>query len=130
MKNLYSKEVNRFRRMSPDIIDLYGSWGNEREGVFDVPCGHMSGHLKVIASNDGGWDHVSASLPDRCPTWDEMNMLKDLFFMPHELVVQFHPPKAMYINHHPYTLHLWRPHKQDIQLPPSWMVGPKDNKGA
>lgn len=126
MRNLYEKQINRYRRMSKDVMDFYGTWGNQLEGVFDIPIKtHFTGFLKVIASSDGDWDHVSASLPDRCPTWDEMCLLKDLFFLPHELVLQFHPPKAQYVNHHPYTLHLWRPQKADIQLPPSWMVGPK-----
>lgn len=126
MRNLYDKEINRYRRMTPDVLEYYGTWGNEREGVFDVPVlTHFTGFLKVIVTADEGWDHVSASLPDRCPTWTEMCVLKDLFFAPHELVVQFHPPKALYVNCHPYTLHLWRNQKQDIQLPPFWMVGPK-----
>lgn len=109
--------------MTPDVMEYYGTWGNDHEGMFDVPCKtHFTGFLKVIVSADEDWDHVSASLPDRCPTWDEMSMLKDLFFLPHELVVQFHPPKAMYVNRHPTTLHLWRPRKAEIQLPPQWMV--------
>lgn len=126
MKSLYLREINQYRRMTEDVIQVYGSWGDAYNGVFDIPIKtHLSGHLKVIASSDAGWDHVSASLPDRCPTWDEMGMLKDLFFSSYELVIQYHPPKANYVNHHPYTLHLWRPQKADIPLPPTWMVGPK-----
>lgn len=125
MRNLYSQEINRYRRMDASVLEFFGSYGNEKEGVFSVPVKtHSSGYLKVIASSDGGWDHVSASFPDRCPWWEEMSLLKDLFFLPHELVVQFHPPKAMYVNHHPYTLHLWRSHTYDFKLPPTWMVGP------
>jgi hypothetical protein len=32
----------------------------------------------VIASDGMGWDHVSVSLKDRCPTWEEMCLVKDL----------------------------------------------------
>ena len=48
--------------------------------------------LRIQASDGGGWDHVSVSLATRCPTWDEMCYVKSLFFMPHEAVMQLHPP--------------------------------------
>ena len=53
-------------------------------------------------------EHVSVSLRRRCPTWDEMCMVKDIFWADEECVVQFHPPKSKYVNFHPYCLHLWR----------------------
>jgi len=53
-------------------------------------------------------EHVSVSLRRRCPTWDEMSMIKDVFWEDDELVVQFHPPKSQYVNIHPNCLHLWR----------------------
>ena len=30
----------------------------------------------ALASSSRGWDHVSVSCRDRCPTWDEMSTLK------------------------------------------------------
>lgn len=78
--------------------------------------------IKVIASDGAGWDHVSVSLKHRCPTWPEMCFIKDLFFDPEETVIQFHPPKSNYKNFHVYTLHLWRQHGVDVQLPHLWMV--------
>lgn len=82
-----------------------------------------SGRLFVVFAGDlGGWDHVSVSLPDRCPTWDEMCAIKDLFFEPDEWVVQYHPAKADYVNHHPHVLHLWRPHGVELPRPPKVMV--------
>ena len=69
-----------------------------------------------------GWDHVSVSTSKRCPTWDEMNYIKDLFFSPNETVVQFHPAVSEYVNLHVYTLHLWRPLFAKIPLPPKDMV--------
>ena len=53
-------------------------------------------------------EHVSVSLARRCPTWDEMSMIKDIFWEDEECVIQFHPPKSEYINWHPYCLHMWR----------------------
>ena len=41
----------------------------------------------IVASWGGGWEHVSVSLARRCPTWEEMCMIKDLF-------VEYHPPRS------------------------------------
>jgi hypothetical protein len=78
--------------------------------------------IRVIATDEGGWDHVSVSLDHRCPNWIEMNMVKELFFTDEETVVQFHPPKKDYVNIHPYCLHLWRCHDQEYKLPPKEMI--------
>jgi len=93
-------------------------------------------HLMVIAT-DGederghtGWEHVSVSLQRRCPNWPEMCSVKDLFWLPEEAVVQYHPPRSDYVSHHPYTLHLWRPVALAIPLPPAWMVGPRPGQSA
>ena len=85
-----------------------------------------------IIATDGrktGWEHVSMRARDyqgeRCPRWEEMCWARDLFWEPEECVVQYHPPRADYINCHPHVLHLWRPLAQALPQPPSWMVGPK-----
>ena len=78
--------------------------------------------LRVIASDGGGWDHVSVSLADRCPTWEEMCAIKRKFFMPEECVVQFHPPESEYVNCHPNVLHLWRKQGAVVELPPRSFV--------
>ena len=65
--------------------------------------------LFVIASDGGGWDHVSVHVSGRCPTWEEMCVVKELFFKDDEVVMQLHPAKKDYVNCHPFTLHLWRP---------------------
>lgn len=46
----------------------------------------------VVWSFGGGWEHVSVSFASRCPTWDEMCEVKDIFWTPEECVVQYHPP--------------------------------------
>lgn len=81
--------------------------------------------LKVIASCDLGWEHTSASNDHRCPTWNEMCFVKDLFWEDEETVMQLHPPKSHYVNFHKYCLHLWRPIDRIIPIPTSAMVGPK-----
>lgn len=97
------------------------SHGNN--GAFDIPLKTNRQRVNVIASEGMGWQHVSVSRSDRCPTWEEMCEVKDLFFGPDEWVVQFHPARDQYVNVHPYCLHLWRPIDGAIQTPPTWMVG-------
>ena len=98
-------------------------------GMFRVPIDDEDGRIirtiRTIASNGGGWEHVSVSIEEeqRCPVWAEMAIVKDLFWLPGETVVQYHPPRDQYINLHPYCLHLWRPIGVKIPLPPQWMVG-------
>jgi len=94
-----------------------------RNGVFYIPC--VREVLHCIAADGLGWEHVSVSLPHRCPTWDEMNFVKAQFWDETECVVQFHPPKSEYVNVHPYCLHLWRPTVEKIIAPPFYFVGPK-----
>jgi hypothetical protein len=78
--------------------------------------------LRVIASWDHGWDHVSVSLSNRCPNYDEMKMVKRIFFEDHEWAMELHAPISKHINIHPYCLHLWRPHSGDIPTPPEYLV--------
>jgi len=76
----------------------------------------------VVFSWGGGWDHVSVSYRDRCCTWEEMCIIKRMFFRDDECVVQYHPPKEDYVNNHPFCLHLWRPQHQEILMPPKEFV--------
>ena len=95
-------------------------------GLFRLRCPATGQLLKVIASDGDGmagmglarWEHVSVSTPSRCPTWDEMNWIKDLFWREEETVMQLHPPKSRYANVHPFVLHLWRPVGIEIPVPP------------
>ena len=90
-------------------------------------CPMTQHYLKVIASWGMGWDHVSAVRvgDNRTPVWMEMAWLKDVFWNDEECVVQYHPPKSMYVNNHPGCLHLWRPQVEldEIPLPPTELIG-------
>lgn len=98
--------------------------------VIPTPYGQPGEKLSVIACAgqakdiSEGWDHVSVSLKNRCPTWDEMNLLKDLFWDAEDCVVQYHPPKSDYINNHNFCLHLWK-RNGEMPRPPSILVGVK-----
>jgi hypothetical protein len=80
--------------------------------------------LRVIAASGGGWDHVSVSLVDRCPTWEEMEVVAKVFFKDDEVAMQLHVPAADHINCHPFTLHWWRPTSKlrKIPMPPKRLV--------
>jgi hypothetical protein len=84
----------------------------------------------VIASWGGGWDHVSVSPYDRTiiPSWKDMCILKDIFFKEDEVAIQIHPSKDQYVNNCNNCLHLWRPFIDKLPLPPSVMVGIRDNQ--
>ncbi len=93
-------------------------------GAFDIRLPH-SQRLFCIASDGDGWEHVSVSRSDRCPTWEEMSMVKSMFWHSEDRVVQFHPPESEHINNHTNCLHLWRPVGVEMPSPPTWMVGVK-----
>lgn len=118
MKNLH--ELDRWRI---SMRAIYGTDGNANEGAFHVPCPATGRVLQIIASNGGGWDHVSVSLPTRCPNWQEMDFIKRAFFKDEECAMQLHVPAADHISVHPYCLHLWRPHLCEIPRPPAEYVG-------
>ena len=118
--------------MGPD-----GHPGDSTCGAFLVPYGTKShwlenrepdSWLRCIASNGFGWDHVSVSLEDRCPTWPEMEFIRRTFFRPDEAAMQYHAPLDDYVDGFrkgdcQYCLHLWRPHSRTIPKPYRWMVG-------
>lgn len=113
MKDL--RELDQFRIRHPWGI---GDHGN---GAFKIPFGVAT--LLVLASNGDDWDHVSVSLPDRCPTWDEMEFVAGLFFKADETAMQLHVPDTDHINIHQHCLHWWRPRRgQRIPRPPAYMI--------
>ena len=97
----------------------------DMHGMFFVKYKQNMTPLKVIASpSDSEWQHVSVSLPTRCPTHEEMCFVKSLFWTDDETVVHFYPKKDEHINNHTYCLHLWM-HKDGHELPPNILTGIK-----
>lgn len=111
------KHLNPLRIRHPLAPDHAG---DEYNGAFAIRRNGQQ--LLVIASSALGWDHVSVSLRDRCPTWDEMKAIKEMFFRPDEWAIEYHPPAAANISVHDYCLHLWRPHDATIPTPPRVLV--------
>ena len=114
--------LDQFRLMEGRFKSEEGA----HEGAFQMPF--RSSKLMIIATHGGhdGWEHVSVSLKNRCPNWEEMSFVKNHFWDPHEAVFQYHPPASEYVNNHPYCLHLWRPVDQQMPIPPSLAVGFKE----
>ena len=125
MRNLHGPDIERYRDKSREVERMWGFTGDETCGRFYVPQSNaLTAHAVfcVIASNAAGWDHVSVSLPHRCPTWDEMEHIKRTFFEDDEIAMQLHVPPSDHISRHPHCLHLWRPHDVEIPLPPKVFV--------
>jgi hypothetical protein len=117
-----SLQANRVREGAMGSDESYGL-----AGAFRLI--HPGGALLVAVSSgvdhEYKWEHVSVSAEQRCPTWDEMCWVKDLFWDKHEMAVQYHPPESEYVRCHPHCLHMWRPIGMVIPMPPMLLVGPK-----
>jgi hypothetical protein len=96
------------------------SYGNN--GIFIINKGKK--RIDCIASDGGGWDHVSVNLHSnkRTPTWKEMCEIKNLFWGLEDCVMQFHPPQSEYVNIRSTCLHLWRNQNIETQTPPKAFV--------
>lgn len=122
-------EIERYRLTAEKLMKrgwnlrYASSQANGNNGLFHVPT--KAGTLHILASDGSGWEHVSVSVykKNRCPTWEEMCLVKDLFWGEDETVIQYHPAKSDYVNMHEYTLHLWRPTAVEIYTPPPILVG-------
>lgn len=109
-----------------------GSPYSDNGGVFELKRGNLL--FFIIASFGLGWEHVSVTIKNtkeekqRCPSWNEMCQIKELFWDKEDCVVQYHPAEENYISNHNYCLHLWRPIDQVLPIPSSIMVGIKTDK--
>lgn len=111
MRDLTIYDNLRFKGLGP---------GDSQNGAFIMKIKGET--YSIIASNGGGWDHVSVSHKHKIPSWKVMNIVKDLFFYENEMVMQLHPPKKDYVNIDNNCLHLWRPQQIEIPAPPLYMV--------
>ena len=117
------------------IVD--GPMGSDRgtpAGAFLIDSAEPGWKLWLIC-DDGrcpdhqtGWEHVSVRAASangarsRVPNWREMCQVKGVCWGPDDVVVQFHPREAEYVNRHPHVLHLWRPVGPQLPTPPVDLV--------
>jgi hypothetical protein len=111
----------KFRRKSYKKGKLASTYAMGNNGTFLFL--YQSFTPRVIASDGQGWEHVSVSLPNRCPNWREMCFVKDVFWDAEDLMMQYHPAKSEYVNLHDNCLYLWRPAGVEIPTPPKELVG-------
>jgi len=98
----------------------------EMQGLFELVGPHRVWVRMISSGHDleYQWEHVSVSVKEkRCPTWEEMCFVKNLFWGLDEVVMQLHPAAHEYVNEHPFCLHLWKPIAAAIPTPPSILVG-------
>ena len=120
MRNLHELDVYRMRGEA--VREVYGWDGDETCGAFTVPSPVDRQPLVIVASSEGGWDHVSVSRRNRCPNWAEMEHIARLFFRDDETAVQFHVPPSDHINVHDHCLHWWRCQNELFPRPPGIFV--------
>lgn len=100
-------------------------------GFIRLPRNNKNGFTKatIFWSWGAGWEHVSVRpMNDTMPTWDDMCLIKDMFWDEEDCVVQYHPPKSEYVNNLDNCLHLWKPIDQEMPMPPSILIGLKGVK--
>lgn len=135
MRNL--EELNQWRNelrkeeLSPYPKNLIGFFG---------PIELLTSTAFVYAENgisNPNWEHLTVIVKckrfpteRRCPTWEEMCQIKDMFFSPDEEAVQIHPKEEEYVNILTTHLHLWRLKSGEFPLPPKEIVYPPILRGG
>jgi len=128
MRKNPTKRIEQFRVTSGKLASDRSDGAN---GAFTIVLGDAM--ILVIASDarDWGdlpgkpWEHVSVSLMYRCPTWNEMDAVKRIFWRDDETVLQLHVPREQHLSYCDTCLHLWKPIGVAIPLPPPETVAPE-----
>ena len=82
--------------------------------------------LNFIFSYQLGWEHLSVSMPSKTPSWEQMCIMKDIFWNKDETCIEYHPREEDYVNNHEHCLHIWKPTEEILPIPPSLLVGFKN----
>ena len=138
-------ESYRFRPTNPNLAH-FATNPSDPYGLFLIPGRDAKGRALFVQASAGRaadpdsplagdpWDHVSVSLwqdkRGKCPSWDEMCLIKDLFWEPEEEAIQIHPPASQHVSNHSGCLHLWRHATDPMSLPHSHLVGVKGIENA
>lgn len=97
-----------------EILESNRIWDVEKVGFMNTALVRLPDCKTcsvVWCENEAGWEHVSVSPKHKfyMPSWEDMCVLKDIFFNDEEEVYQIHPPKSQYVNVKENCLHLWKP---------------------
>lgn len=98
------KSIDDIKRTLPFVLQIVpGTFGSE------VSVNGKKGTV-VVGFDEAGYEHVSFSaFNQKNPSWDDMCVLKDMFWEAEEEVYQIMPKKSEYVNIKKNCLHLWRP---------------------
>ena len=120
------KHLDKYRKVHPKMGP---SERGSLYGYFRLPSERAV--LNVISSGEkhgagiAAWEHVSVSIYQKAkwlPSWEEMCLVKDLFWRPDETICQFHPAESEYVNAY-QVLHLWKP-PYELALPATITMAP------
>lgn len=107
-----------FHTPDPTIAEPVGNPESEPAAfLMDSPFDQVVS-LFVLSGRLQGWEYCQVTAPERCPTWDEMKAVKDLFWDAEDCCLQLHPPQSRYINKSVFSLWVWRPTDSEIPQPP------------
>lgn len=99
----------------PGVLEFYGLQPIKKDWtaigrVYRVKKGvFRSGLIRasVAIYEEQLWYHVSFSLRDRIPSYEQMAWVRGACFSPNLKVLQIFPPIDEHYNFHPNCLHLW-----------------------
>lgn len=114
------KSIEEIKRTTNLIIEAEAANDGMGGKYYDK---HSGKWLNFIFSYQLGWEHLSVSMPNKTPSWDQMCMMKDIFWGEEEACIQYHPRKEDYVNNHKHCLHIWKPTEEPLPIPPSILVG-------
>lgn len=123
MREKLSEKDERYRAPRPDLPTFPKYSTN---GWFERFYHGVNLRIMSTSGQYSEWEHVSVSTKNRCPNWEEMCLVKNMFWGEEEVVVQFHPKKSKYVNNHEFCLHLWKRRDREFETPPEIFVGIKD----
>lgn len=75
--------------------------------MIDVFSSYKFGECTVGVSKDNDKWHLSIAHPTRLPTYDELKEARYKFLPDNCHMAQIFPPKAEFVNLHPFCLHLY-----------------------
>lgn len=81
---------------------------SSQRSEFLIPTVTKKASISALNFPDDDFEHVMLNPKHRLPTYEEMVLLKDIFWEQNEVAIQVHPAKSQYVNIAMYTLHLWR----------------------
>lgn len=107
----------------PGVLDgavFQALGGKDPAAMTEKEINLVSRGLRVIATLDehpeyGRLLHTSFSYNNHLPSWEEVRGVREAFFPETVDAMMVLPRPEFYVNHHPYTFHLW-------QCPQGWGV--------